>query len=75
MLLSEGPTVKPGEEGFLTDLDFARIQTIVRQDVQEHPLPDGSAVQSKRTRWDDAKRGAEMTVSLNVLVAILSSLT
>ncbi|KAJ8463087.1 hypothetical protein ONZ45_g17706 [Pleurotus djamor] len=61
VLLSERPTIKPGEEGFLTDLDFARIQTIVSQDVQDHRITDGSVPPSQHTPWEDAKHGAQMT--------------
>ncbi|KAJ8481138.1 hypothetical protein ONZ45_g15400 [Pleurotus djamor] len=62
---------KPGKEGFLTDLDFARIQTIVKHDIQEHLLTDGSVVRSKHTRWGDAKRGVEMTGTVQFMAISL----
>ncbi|KAH8094549.1 hypothetical protein BXZ70DRAFT_947969 [Cristinia sonorae] len=61
ILLSVEPSPTPGEEGFLTDLEFARIQTIVTQDVREHSQRDGSVVHSTHSKWHDAKRGAVMT--------------
>ncbi|KAJ8522304.1 hypothetical protein ONZ45_g1106 [Pleurotus djamor] len=71
VLLSAESPPKPGKEGFLTDLDFARIQTIVKHDIQEHLLTDGSVVRSKHTRWGDAKRGVEMTGTVQFMAISL----
>ncbi|KAL0960123.1 hypothetical protein HGRIS_011764 [Hohenbuehelia grisea] len=71
ILLSADPYPKPGEEGFLTDLEFARLQTIVKQDIQEHPLKNDDIAQSKHVQWQDAKRGAAMTGTLHFMAVEL----
>ncbi|KAL0957587.1 hypothetical protein HGRIS_001371 [Hohenbuehelia grisea] len=67
ILLSVEPSPIPGEEGFLTDLEFARISTIITQDTQESSRRDGTNVHSTHTKWRDAQRGAVMTGTIHFM--------
>ncbi|KAJ8522305.1 hypothetical protein ONZ45_g1107 [Pleurotus djamor] len=71
VVLSTESLPQPGKEGFLNDLDFARIQDIVRQDTQDYSLTDGSVYQFKHTRWCDAEPGTEKTEMIQFMATEL----
>ncbi|KAL0950311.1 hypothetical protein HGRIS_010286 [Hohenbuehelia grisea] len=53
VLLSLEISPRPGEEGFLTDLEFAHVQNIVKPDAKAQPLWTGSTVDSRPVEQND----------------------
>ncbi|KAH8094557.1 hypothetical protein BXZ70DRAFT_948014 [Cristinia sonorae] len=71
ILLSVEPSPTPGEEGILMDLEFARIQTTVTQDVQEHPQRDGSIVHSTHSKCGAVMTGTVQFMAIELVEAMM----
>ncbi|KAH8094564.1 hypothetical protein BXZ70DRAFT_975915 [Cristinia sonorae] len=74
ILLSVEPSPTPGEEGILMDLEFARIQTTVTQDVQVHSQleRDGSIVHCTHSKCGAVMTGTVQFMAIKLIEAMMN---
>ncbi|KAL0960122.1 hypothetical protein HGRIS_011763 [Hohenbuehelia grisea] len=67
VLLSAEPSAKPGEEGFLADLESAHVELIVKEGVPEHPSKNCDITRSNHVRGEEAIKGTVHFMAIQLI--------